>query len=182
MQAVQYRPLALLGAIWGVLGIAALLGSAIYRLAQIALEAFDVELAWYHWAVLILNILFMAYSEGYRGFQKGFSPRVVARARFLSQQSKPLWWLLAPFFCAGYFAASTRTKTTVFLVTTAIIVVVRLVHYLPQPWRGILDAGVVVGLCWGVLSLLASCVVAIRSPQALPAHDVPLTAGGLHIS
>ena len=33
-------------------------------------------------------------------------------------------------------------------------------QYLPQPWRGVLDAGVVVGLGWGILSIVA---LALRS-------------------
>ena len=37
--------------------------------------------------------------------------------------------------------------------TVVIIILVLLVQMIPQPWRGIIDAGVVVGLSWGVLSL-----------------------------
>jgi len=36
----------------------------------------------------------------------------------------------------------------VFAGTAAIVVLVLLVHRLEQPWRGIVDAGVVTGLTW----------------------------------
>ncbi len=33
-------------------------------------------------------------------------------------------------------------------------------HYVPHPWRGIIDAGVVVGLAWGIVTVLTSAVAA----------------------
>ena len=69
-----------LGAFWGLAGVSLLLGSAVYRLTLVSVEALSHELLWYHWMALVLNVLFMAYSEGYQGFQLGFSPRVAARA------------------------------------------------------------------------------------------------------
>ena len=41
-----------------------------------------------------------------------------------------------------------------FLVTSAIIILVLLVRLLPQPWRGIIDAGVVLGLLLGIASIV----------------------------
>jgi hypothetical protein len=96
----------------------------------------------------------MAYAEGYRGFQKAFSPRVAARALYLKKNPCLLHVLLAPFFCMGFFHASRRRKITSFSVTSGIIVLILLVRLLPQPWRGIIDAGVVVGLAWGLISLI----------------------------
>ena len=60
-----------------------LLGSAVYRLTPIALDALSSPLEWRHWTVLAAVLFFMAYAEGYRAFQLGFSPRVAARARYL---------------------------------------------------------------------------------------------------
>ena len=61
--------------------------------------------------------------------------------------------LFAPLFAMGFFHATRATKITAYVLTLAIVVLVILVHRLDQPWRGIIDAGVVVGLGWGVLSL-----------------------------
>ncbi len=44
----------------------------------------------------------------------------------------------------------------------AIIVLILLVHRLDQPLRGIIDAGVVVGLSWGIVSLLHCAWLAAR--------------------
>ena len=45
---------------------------------------------------------------------------------------------------------------------------------LPQPWRGILDAGVVVGLSIGISSILYFVYVAIRKPELIAVSlDVP---------
>jgi hypothetical protein len=38
------------------------------------------------------------------------------------------------------------------------------VRLLPQPWRGIVDAGVVVGLTWGTISLVVFCIQALTAP------------------
>ena len=35
-----------------------------------------------------------------------------------------------------------------------IVTLVVLVRRLPQPWRGIIDGGVVVGLSWGIVAIL----------------------------
>jgi len=54
----------------------------------------------------------------------------------------------------GYFHATKRTKIVAYSLTIGITLLVILVRLIPQPWRGIIDAGVVVGLTWGVLSLI----------------------------
>jgi hypothetical protein len=50
--------------------------------------------------------------------------------------------------------APRRRRITSISVTAGIIILVILVRYLSQPWRGIIDGGVVVGLLWGLISLL----------------------------
>ena len=145
----------ILAAFWGIAGITVLLCSAIYRLAPYAIDLFSYELLCQHWAALIVNLLFMAYAEGYRGFQERFSPRVAARARYLKNHPRFIHALLAPFFCMAFFHAPRRRKITSIVLTVGIICLVILVRMLPQPWRGIVDIGVVVGLLWGLISLLA---------------------------
>jgi hypothetical protein len=145
----------LIGAIWGLAGVLALLSSATLRLWPKAVEAFSYPFDWYHWAVLVAIVIAMAYAEGYKGFQKAFSPRTAARARHILHNPRFLHVALAPLFCMGYFHATRRRMTTSISLTIGIIALIVLVYLVPQPWRGIIDAGVVVGLAWGIVSLLA---------------------------
>ena len=63
----------------------------------------------------------------------------------------------------GYFGATLRRQITSICVTCGIIVLVIIVKQLSQPWRGIIDAGVVVGLIWGVISFMVYLWVAFRN-------------------
>jgi len=161
------------GAVWGVTGVVLLLGYAIMRLIPITLAAFSIKLFWYHWLVLVLNTGLMAYLEGYRGFQKGFSPRVAARARYLKENPRLLHALLGPLFCIGYFHATRRLKIAMLALTMGIIILIFLVHFLDQPWRGLVDAGVIVGLSWGVISLVLFSIRAIISDEFDYSPEVP---------
>jgi uncharacterized membrane protein len=155
----------LIGAIWGLAGVLALLSSATLRLWPKAVDAFSYRFEWYHWATLAAVVIGMAYAEGYKGFQKAFSPRTAARARYLRQHPRIGHIVLAPFFCMGYFYATRRRKITSISLTLGIVALIVLVYFVPQPWRGIIDAGVVVGLVWGIVTLL------IFSEQALMRDD-----------
>ena len=77
------RMVGVCGALWGVVGVLALLGFAVLRLMGRVIDMLGYDLRWYHWLTLILVVLFMAYTEGYRGFQRAFSPRVAARAKYV---------------------------------------------------------------------------------------------------
>ena len=98
--------------------------------------------------------LFNAYAEGYRGFHLRFSPRTVARAFYLVENPTPLRVILAPAFCMGLFGATRKVLITSWIVVIMVVLLVMLIRVLDQPWRGIIDAGVVVGLFGGLLSLL----------------------------
>jgi hypothetical protein len=161
------------GAIWGLAGVFLLLGSAVYRLSVIAQAAFSYDLRWQHWTTLLLCIFFMAYAEGYRAFQQRFSPRVAARAKYLRQHPNVLHALLGPLFCMGFFHATRRRKITSISVTAGIIVLIVLVRLLPQPWRGIIDLSVVVGLAWGIISLVIFGYQAFTSDDFDYPPDVP---------
>lgn len=142
-----------LSAVWGILGILGLLGFAILRMADASWEATSYPMDWRHWLLLTFSVAVMAHAEGYRGFQKSFAPRVVARARYLVSHWTWGRVILAPLFCMGFFHATRRRLISAWLLTTMIILLVLAFRLLDQPWRGILDAGVVVGLVWGVTSI-----------------------------
>jgi len=156
MQKSEYRSsvAGLVGAVWGVAGFSLILLDAINRLARIALHALEAGLTDSQWLILAVVIAFMAYTEGYRGFQKSFSPRTAARAYYLYRHPEPLAVLLAPLFCMGFFRATRRPLLVAWLGTGVIILLVLVLHSMPQPWRGIVDAGVVVGRSWGLVSFL----------------------------
>jgi hypothetical protein len=81
--------------------------------------------------------------------------------------------LLAPVFCFGYFYASLRAKRVAWYGTLAIVGLILLIHQFDQPWRGIVDAGVVVGLSWGVATLIASSAATFRAGDYLASPEVP---------
>jgi len=161
-------------AFWGMFGVMAIVLYAIVRLVPYVLAALEVDLDALQWLVLAANVGFMAWSEGYKGFQLKFSPRVAARALYLCREPTSRWTLImAPLFCIGYFDACRRTKILAWAGTIGIVILVLLVHRLDQPWRGIIDAGVVVGLSWGLISLVVSAVTVIRSGEYPVSPKVP---------
>ncbi len=162
-----------LGATWGLAGVFLLLGSAVYRLSAVAAAAFSYKLHLEHWMALLVFIFFMAYAEGYRAFQQRFSPRVAARAKYLRNHPQILHAVLAPLFCMGFFYATRRRKITSISVTAGIVILIVLVRLLPQPWRGIIDLSVVVGLGWGIVSLAFFAYQAFASEEFNYPPDVP---------
>ncbi len=160
-------------ALWGVTGVCLILGFAIFRLSKVIVDAFRFPFAWYHWVGLVAYSAFMAISEGYIGFQKQFSPRVAARAKYLKEHPRNGWALLAPFFCIGYFHIVARRRRVILALNVAIVFLIILVRKLPQPWRGIVDAGVVVGLIWGVLVLLVFSYQALFGTGFQHSPEVP---------
>jgi hypothetical protein len=166
----------LIGAIWGIGGIVLVLVVAVYRLAPRAAQAFAYDFEWYHWAALVFSLVFTAYTEGYRGFQKSFSPRTAARARYLRDHPTLLRVAAAPLFCVGYFDATRRRKIGAWGLTLGIVLLVALVRLLPQPWRGIVDAGVVIGLTWGAVSLIVCGLRALTTPEFAVAPEVKTDA------
>lgn len=152
----------------------ALLVQAIWRLTPLALEPLQTgELSAAQSALYVGWVLFSMYTEGYRGFQKRFSPRVVARALHLVRHPRPLHVLLAPLFCMSLFHATRRTLAGAWGVTCMVIVLVVLIRYLPQPWRGIIDGGVVIGLLWGAVALVVYALRALSGRHPGVPAEVP---------
>jgi hypothetical protein len=158
---------------WGAVGFLGLMGSAIARLSPMAIDAFALEWRFHHWAALVVWVLFMGYSEGYRGFHRAFSPRFGARLRHLYAHPHPVRVVLAPFFAMCLFGATTRRVVTAWGLVFAIVVFIVLARQLAQPWRGIVDAGVVLGLAYGILSVLYFLVRAFADPDYAVSPEVP---------
>ena len=160
-------PGGLSAAAWGAAGLLGLLAFAVARLAGVVLDGLDYAWRWQHVAVAAANAVFMAWSEGYRGFQLGFSPRCAARVKWLMENPSAWRTALAPLFVMGYFGTSRRRMAGVYALTLGIAAAIALVHALPHPWRAALDIGVVVGLAWGMASFAWS-LWAVLGPRQLP--------------
>jgi len=161
-----------LAALWGVTGFCLILVQAIYRLAVLAIEPItdgQVTESW-QWGLYAASIAFNAYAEGYRGFQRKASPRIVVRAMHLGRHPRPLHVALAPFFCTALFHATRRRLIATWTLYGMLVIVIAAVRQVPQPWRGMIDAGVVVGLTWGTVSIIIIYVRALagRPPQVSP--------------
>ncbi|MCK6371692.1 MAG: hypothetical protein L6Q83_10295, partial [Gammaproteobacteria bacterium] len=165
-------PLGAVAAAWAIAGWGAVLGFAVARLAVIALEGLAMELSAAQLGLLAANTAFMAWAEGYRGFQRSFSPRAAARVLYLRRYADVRTALLAPFFCVGFYRASRRVRRLTWVGTGMIVVLIILVHRLPQPWRGIIDVGVVVGLSWGLISFLVMSARALMAGTSPTPHEV----------
>ena len=70
----------------------------------------------------------------------------------------------------GFYRASRRTRAIAWGLSVGIMLVVVVIGRLPQPWRGLVDLGVVVGLSWGLISLLVEAwrVLIRRQPGIDP--------------
>jgi len=149
----------LTASLWGAIGVVAVLGKSIKRILPIALEPFGATfppLSPFQLVCYIATSVWFAYVEGYKGFQLRFSPLVVARAQTLKPlQGTPIHHtILGPFYSMGLFHATKKRKIISWSVSLGVGLIVAAVKRLPYPWRNIIDAGVVVGLSWGSLSIL----------------------------
>ena len=123
---------------------------------------------------LAFSISYMAYAEGIKGFHQGFAPRVVKRALYLKKNPRLSHVVFAPFFCMSYFYATRKRKISSLGLTGLIVCFVILVRLISQPWRGILDAGVVTGLTIGCGSILYFLYLAtIRGETISISADFP---------
>jgi hypothetical protein len=145
--------LRLLAYYWGVMGVIGLIASAVFKLLPRIAELGDYPFAIQHWLMLLVFTPYMAYAEGYKGFYLKLAPRVQARALYLRDAGGPFLALTAPLFCMGYFYATRRRMLTSWIVSTSIVGLVAIVSRIPQPWRGLIDVGVMAGLIIGIAAL-----------------------------
>ncbi|MCK6511738.1 hypothetical protein L6R29_17420 [Myxococcota bacterium] len=157
---------------WGVLGVVVILMDALWRLSGYAWAAIrSGEMGGWHWLVWVVWVVANAYLEGYRGFQRSFSPMVVERGFLLAQGGR--WWqvLLAPGVCMALLSAHRKRLIVSWVIVVLVVGLVITIRQIAQPWRGIVDAGVVVGLGWGTLS------VVVFFMRALLGHAIPSREG-----
>jgi hypothetical protein len=150
------------GVIWGIGGLAWTLAHAIFKLLPLAVAPLLEQSMAPHLALAYVGcVVLMAYTEGYRGFQRSFSPAVAQRAGMILQSPTFLRVLFAPAFCMGLWGVGRRKVVASWLLLAMIVGFIHVVRYLPPIWRGAIDAGVVVGLSWGPFTI-GICVAGIR--------------------
>lgn len=161
-------------AAWGVVWVSLLLGRAVWRLTPIAVEPWVEGSMSIGQQVIYLGwVVANAYLEGYRAFQLRFCPRVVARAIYLGRHPKPLWIVLALPFCISLFHSTRRQMTVSWSFIGVLILVIWWVRTVPQPWRGIIDGGVVVGLVWGLGVIWWLFIRHLLGAEIGPPGDLP---------
>jgi len=168
----------LAASIYGTGGVIYILAKAIYRVAPIALEPFSegsIPLTPFQLGAYFITCLFFAYAEGYKGFQKKFSPMVVSRSLTLDMNnSKIHHFLLGPFYSMGLFHAVKKRMILSWSLSLGIPAVAIAVKKLPYPWRNIIDAGVIVGLSWGCISIFLNYFKAIFTGKIPADPALPL--------
>jgi hypothetical protein len=146
----------------GLVGLT--LVEAVYRLGTRALLSIGEGLSAAQWALLLLSIVAFAYGEGYRALHRRFVPHLLERASELAHAPQsPRTWLLAPGFLLCLVQAERTEQQRAWLSLVLIAGAVLVVRRLPEPYRGIVDAGVAVALSIGLGSLLLGYVAVVRS-------------------
>jgi hypothetical protein len=146
-------------ALWGVSGLCFILGKAVARLGEVAwtelrkaVEGGQMQTG--HWVFLVAWVAYMGYAEGWRGFHKRVGPRTATRAFYLAEKRPVVHLIFAPIVVMALDPASRRTLIVRWCLVTGIVAVVLVVQQMPDLWRGMIDAGVVVGLAMGLCSVI----------------------------
>jgi hypothetical protein len=128
----------------------------------------STELTWTQWFWMGVSVTAFAYGEGYRALHRRFSPHVIARACELASERQSLRnWLQAPLYLLCLVRARRAAMLRGWLSVALILLAVVAVRQLPEPYRGIVDAGVAVALAIGLWSLARGFVAAVRG-SAIP--------------
>jgi hypothetical protein len=159
--------------LWGVLQVILILFNAIKRLLPVALIPFHKnDLSLDQWVWYGFFCLAMGYTEGYKAFQLKFSPMAVSRAFDLIKNPSIFNYLFAGPYCMGLFNAPKKRMILSWSITAGVLALVKIVKYLPYPYRSIVDAGVVVGLSYGALSIVILSLFALMGRTIVNPDDV----------
>lgn len=151
-------------ATWAVVGVGLLLLECIVRLGARAVALVRAGLDGPMWLVLALVVAVFTYGEGYRALQRHFAPKVVARALDAGAcLSGCLPVLAAPLYAMSLIGTEGRTLARAWGGVALIVLAALAVRALPAPWRGIVDAGVVSALTWGLIAIAVQFRQALRA-------------------
>jgi hypothetical protein len=143
------------------------LAEASYRLGERALLTVHEGLSAPQWALMLLSITAFGYGEGYRALHRRFFPHVIARASELAHRGERglRGYLTAPFYVVSLVQADKRALMRAWIGALLIVCAIFIVRAMPEPYRGIVDAGVAVALAIGLGSLVLGYVAAVRSER-----------------
>lgn len=166
------RPERPLVAVWGLTGVAAILGWAAFRLGRRGVDVVLAGLSPLEWVALLALVAVFVYGEGVRALQRGWLPRVADRAARLARDGSWALRAVAPLHAFGLVGTPRRVAARAWLGVAAVVVAVLVVRALPEPWRGIVDLAVALALAWGAVVALA---LARRVPAtgSLPSEPRP---------
>lgn len=153
MTRTESRSLA--AATWAVGGVAALLMESVVRLGTTALAGARGGFSSAEWLALALTTALLAYVEGYRGFHRSFSPRVVERAFDVARDPGLLRIVLGPLYAMALIGGSRKDRVRSWLLVVGIVAMVIIVRQLPFAWRCIVDGAVAVSLTWGLIAIVS---------------------------
>ena len=154
--------------LWAVLGVAGILGRAVYALGGRGLATVREGLGPIQLALLLVLTAAFVYVEGVGALQARWVPKVVRRIDELRRGARRRDVLLAPLYAMGLVGGSTRTAVRSWAGVAAIVAAVLVVRSFPEPWRGIVDLAVAAALAWGTVALLIQALRAFRRRGGLP--------------
>ena len=141
--------------IYSIGGVIAIFSSAIYRLYPHVKKSMSYEFSTLNWIVLAAYLIVMIVGKGYFALHRGFVPRVVNRSEQIIENGKLIDKILAPLYCMGFFKAPRKRMIISYVMIFFIVSFIVSASKIAQPWRGIIDLGVIIGLSLGILSLLS---------------------------
>jgi hypothetical protein len=149
-------------AAWAIGAIALSLVEAIWRLGARASATLRAGLEPLEWAALIFVVALFLYGEGVRALQRRFVPHVVTRTVAVARSGGAASALLAPLYAMSLVHDAPRAVARAWAGVALIVLAVVAVRELPEPWRGVIDAGVASALSWGLGALLLQSGRALR--------------------
>jgi hypothetical protein len=76
----------------------------------------------------------------------------------------------------GFIYASKKRAIISYTILVMVMIFVVIAVNLPQPWRPMVDAGVVVGLLWGTTATWWCILTALRTDTSTVDPDLPKSA------
>lgn len=152
---------------FGLFVVAVTLAEASLRLGARALVTVHAGLSLQEYAWLFVSVAAFGYGEGYRALHRRFVPHVIERAIELarSELRGVRGFALSGLYVLCLVHAERRVLLKAWLSVALIVCAVVIVKALPEPYRGIIDAGVAVALGIGLGSLILGYVAAVRSKR-----------------
>mmetsp|Transcript_118553 Transcript_118553/g.187738 ORF Transcript_118553/g.187738 Transcript_118553/m.187738 type:complete len:208 (+) Transcript_118553:68-691(+) len=161
--------------IWAIGFWAVICGQSAIELFNHVTPLFKTTFTVWQWVALVAVMLFFLHCACFT--MQYWASVLVKRAFILNAEHKVYHHLLSPFFAMGLYRANARRLLKAWGLVVFIAVIGVVVANTIMPWRGIIDAGVVLNLIGGVLGLLYNSFRAVvwktlpRVSADFPAND-----------